>query len=107
MSELRKPSTKKTKKLNSKIDYPAYYNIIICADNITYPDFIKAILRFIYYKTEAETNIILQQLYIKGKAIVGSYVKEIAVTKQNLTQRKAIKNNFPLSCLIEINKTKT
>lgn len=106
MSEMRKTSIKKSNKITPNIPIPPYYKVIIYEDEITPYGFIKAILEFIYYKTEEEINIISKKLYSDGKVIIGTYIKEVAITKQSLTERNAKNNNFPLSCLIEIVEVK-
>lgn len=104
MSEQPNHSKKKQTNPNKKIDCPPYYDVIIYNDNTTTFQFIHAILSVIFAKNEEESIAISKKIDDEGQAIVGSYVKEIAATKQYFTTLNAENYNFPLSCTIEPSK---
>lgn len=101
MSEQPNHSKRKQTNPNKKIEYPPYYDVVIHNDNTTTFQFIHAILTVIFAKDEEETIAIGKKIDKDGHAIVGSYVKEIAITKQYFTNLNAENYNFPLSCTIE------
>lgn len=104
MSEKPNYSKKKQLNLNEKIDYPPYYDVILYNDNTTTFQFIHGILSVIFGKNEEESIAIGKKIHDEGHAVVGSYVKEIALTKQYFTNANSENYKFPLNCVIEVSK---
>ena len=87
--EKRKCGTDVLDRLNVKM--PAKYNVIMFNDDTTYYDAVIFILVKIFQKTKNEA---INKAQADGKAVVGSYYKDIASTRVQLAMDFAQKNNF-------------
>ncbi|NCP98125.1 ATP-dependent Clp protease adaptor ClpS [archaeon] len=76
---------------------PRKYNVIFISDDFTPLSFIIKILEVIFNKSLIEAEVLIQNLHNDGKAIVGTYILEVAQTKQAQTLFNAQKRNFPLT----------
>lgn len=89
---------KKSKKQILKIKKPPLYNIILHNDDVTTFEFVILVLIEIYNKSQEEATLLTIQIHEQGKAIVATYPYEIAITKKQITDVNAKRNNFPLVC---------
>lgn len=80
---------------------PRHYRVIMHNDDFTPMDFVVEILEDIFHKDEIEAVRLMMKVHESGRAVVGSYPRDIAVTKvQNATTR-AKEEGFPLRITIE------
>lgn len=89
---------KKSKKQILKIKKPPLYNVILHNDDVTTFEFVILVLIEIYNKSQEEATLLTIQIHEQGKAIVATYPYEIAITKKQITDVNAKRNNFPLVC---------
>ncbi len=89
---------KKSKKPILKIKKPPLYNVILHNDDVTTFEFVILVLIEIYNKSQEEATLLTIQIHEQGKAIVATYPYEIAITKKQITDVNAKRNNFPLVC---------
>jgi ATP-dependent Clp protease adaptor protein ClpS len=101
MSEKSHPTNKKTKKNNAPIRRPQRYKVVFFNDIFTPFKLVHMLLVIIFHKTEEEADTLSMAIHNNGKATVGIYTKEIALTKQRLTEFNLEKNGYPLICKIE------
>ncbi len=87
--------------LGSKFEEPSLYNVVIHNDDYTTMEFVSALLLKEFHKTSEAAAKITMQIHEKGKAIVGTYTKEIAETKQARGMSYAKTSEFPLEITIE------
>lgn len=80
---------------------PALYRVIMHNDDVTTMDFVVMVLATIFHKSELEAEVIMLKIHHEGKAVVGTYYRDIAVTKQMQTMSLARENNFPLVVTVE------
>lgn len=86
----------------SKIKEPSQYNVVFHNDDFTPMDFVTLILIHIFQKTEPEAFSLMMKVHNEGKALVGSYSYDIALSKTNRAITIARDNGFPLR--ITVNK---
>jgi ATP-dependent Clp protease adaptor protein ClpS len=72
------------------------YHVIFLNDNYTPMDFVVEVLSKIFGKSENEAINIMMKVHNDGKAIVGTYIEDIAQTKSETVKRIAKDNEFPL-----------
>lgn len=77
------------------------YNVIMHNDDITTMDFVVMVLKSIFRKSAEDAETIMLKIHNEGKAVVGTYYKDIAQTKAYYTMDLARKNGFPLKLTIE------
>ena len=93
-------SITKTKK-KTKALLPRKYLVFLLNDDYTTMEFVVEILETIFSKAPAEAVSLMLEVHNKGKALCGSYTKEIAEAKVELVHTKAKEAEYPLRCFIE------
>ncbi len=88
-------------RINSKIKEPKQYNVIMHNDDFTTMDFVVAILVDIFHKDEVTAQAIMLGVHKQGKAIVGKYPYDIAITKVNIALTRAKEAGFPFRMTVE------
>jgi len=84
-----------------ELQEPQMYKVLLHNDDYTSMDFVVDVLTGIFHKTQQQAEQIMWQIHEKGKAIVGVYTYEIAVTKVQQVKQKAKQNEFPLLATVE------
>lgn len=84
-----------------RIKEPRKYNVIFHNDDFTPMDFVTLILKHIFFKNEIEAETLMLKVHNEGKANVGTYTYDIAVTKANEATNIARKNGFPLRITVK------
>jgi ATP-dependent Clp protease adaptor protein ClpS len=84
-----------------ELQEPQMYKVLLHNDDYTSMDFVVDILISIFHKTHQQAEQIMLQIHEKGKAIVGVYTYEIAVTKAQQVKQRAKQHEFPLLATVE------
>lgn len=95
------PLTATISRTQSKIRLPGKWKVIILNDDYTPAEFVINVLREVFNKTEEDANKLMLAIHQTGKAQVGSYTKEIAETKVQITMDAARDYNYPLTAYAE------
>ena len=82
-------------KTRIKIREPKKYKVIMLNDDFTTMDFVVSILIDIFKKDPASAEQIMMFVHKNGKAVVGIYPYDIAVTKTDEALRRAKAAGFP------------
>jgi ATP-dependent Clp protease adaptor protein ClpS len=88
--------TKSLDETKDEVREPGMYHVIFLNDNYTPMDFVVEVLSKIFGKSENEAINIMMKVHNDGKAIVGTYIEDIAQTKSETVKRIAKDNEFPL-----------
>ena len=86
----------------TKLDTPRKYNVIFHNDDYTPMEFVIELLMILFNKNPEDAFNITQTVHLNGKAIVGSYPKNIATMKVKKVQDIAKENEYPLKCTMEV-----
>lgn len=84
-----------------ELDEPKMYVVFMLNDDYTSWDFCLRIITSVFHKTLEEADRITQDIHTKGKGLCGIYNYEIAETKAKTVELQALKESFPMKCLIE------
>ena len=76
-------------------DYPRMYRVIMHNDDFTTMEFVVDVLRKVFFKPEEEANQLMLKVHKEGKATVGLYTLDIAVSKSQKAMRMARDQGFP------------
>lgn len=87
--------------LKSKIKEPRQFNVIMHNDDFTTMEFVVNILIDIFHKDEITAEAIMLGVHKNGKAVVGKYPYDIAITKVNIALSKAKTQGFPFRMTVE------
>ena len=79
-----------------KTKKPSMYNVFIYNDDVTDVRFVEAILSEIFKKDKNEMQDINDAPQREGKALVGVYIRDVAVTRCNIAMQLAKENRFPV-----------
>jgi len=79
-----------------KIGRPKRYKVIFYNDDYTPMDLVTLILMEVFNKGTQEAYSIMMKVHKGGRAIAGTYSKEIAETKVTTTRMFARKYGYPL-----------
>ena len=84
-----------------KIKEPQKYNVIMINDDFTSMEFVVRILIDIFHKDPVNAESIMMYVHKNGRAIVGTYSYDIALTKTNAAMTRARDEGFPFRMTIE------
>lgn len=84
-----------------KIREPKQYKVIMHNDDFTTMDFVVEILIDVFHKDNAEAERLMLLVHKSGKATVGIYPYDIAVTKVQVSKERAKQAGFPFRLTIE------
>ena len=88
-------------KTRINIKEPKHYRVIMHNDDFTSMDFVVEILVDIFHKEEAEAERLMLMVHESGRAAVGAYPYDIAVTKVQAATARAKEEGYPFRMTIE------
>lgn len=88
-------------KTRIKIRQPKHYRVIMHNDDFTSMEFVVEILIDIFHKESAEAERLMMLVHQSGKAAVGEYPYDIAVTKVQKAAARARQEGFPFRMTVE------
>ena len=91
--------TKEKTRIN--VREPKHYRVIMHNDDFTPMDFVVEILMDIFRKDLLEAERLMLMVHENGRAVVGSYSYDIAVTKVRSASARAKEEGFPFRMTVE------
>lgn len=88
-------------KTRINIREPKHFRVIMHNDDFTTMDFVVEILIDIFHKNEAEAQRLMLMVHKSGRAAVGTYPYDIAVTKVQTAMSRAKEEGFPFRMTVE------
>jgi ATP-dependent Clp protease adaptor protein ClpS len=88
-------------KQKQKLQRPKLYKVLLHNDNYTTRDFVVAVLREVFHKSETDAVQIMLHVHYNGIGVAGVYTFEVAETKIRLVEKLARENDFPLRLSME------
>lgn len=92
---------KTREKTRINIREPKHYRVIMHNDDFTSMDFVVEILIDIFRKALPEAERLMLMVHESGRAAIGSYPYDIAVTKVNTATARAKSQGFPFRMTVE------
>jgi len=84
-----------------RVTRPRKYKVIMLNDDYTPMEFVIRILEDIFHKSSAEATRLMLTVHRQGASVIGTYSREIAITKRDKSIRFARENGFPLVLEVE------
>lgn len=88
-------------KTRIRIKEPKHYRVIMHNDDFTSMDFVVEILMDIFHKEEAEAQRLMLMVHESGRAVIGAYPYDIAVTKVQTALGLAKEQGYPFRMTVE------
>ena len=88
-------------KTRIRIKEPKHYRVIMHNDDFTSMDFVVEIMMDIFHKEEAEAQRLMLMVHESGRAAVGAYPYDIAVTKVQAATARAKEEGYPFRMTVE------
>ena len=84
-----------------KLTRPTLYKVLLHNDNYTTREFVVAVLKEVFHKSEADAVQIMLHVHYNGIGVAGVYTFEVAETKIRTVEAAARENGFPLRLSME------
>ena len=84
-----------------KVKEPKRYNVIMFNDDFTTMDFVVSILIEIFHMNAISAEAIMMSVHKSGKAVIGTYTYDVAVTKVRLAMNRAREAGYPFRMTVE------
>ena len=88
-------------KQHQKLQKPRLYKVLLHNDNYTTRDFVVAVLKEVFHKSESEAVQVMLHVHHNGIGVAGVYTYDVAETKVRLVERLARAHEFPLRLSME------
>lgn len=85
----------------ARIKEPRQFHVIMHNDDFTTMEFVVSVLIDIFHKDQVTAEAIMLGVHNKGKAVVGKYPYDIAVTRVNMALTRAKAEGFPFRMTVE------
>ncbi len=87
--------------VTTKVKRPSMYNVVLLNDDFTPMDFVTQILTDIFSHSMEDAMAIMLEVHHYGRAVAGTFTKEIATEKSEEAMKLANINEFPLVTTVE------
>ncbi len=88
-------------KPEKKLKKPTLYKVLLHNDNYTTREFVVAVLKEVFHKSETDAVQIMLHVHYNGIGVAGVYTFEVAETKIRIVEAAARDNGFPLRLSME------
>jgi ATP-dependent Clp protease adaptor protein ClpS len=88
-------------KKKEKLQKPPLFKVLFHNDNYTTMEFVVAVLRDVFNKSESDAVAIMLNVHRNGLGVAGVYTWEVAETKLRKTEALARASDFPLRLSLE------
>ncbi len=84
-----------------KLKKPPLYNVMLLNDDYTPMEFVVDVLRIFFRHERPKATQIMLEVHTKGKAVCGTYTRDIAETKTAQVNDYSREHQHPLLCVVE------
>jgi ATP-dependent Clp protease adaptor protein ClpS len=86
---------------DERVDTPRLWRVLLHNDDFTTQEFVVWVLETVFQKSTAEARAIMLHVHHAGMGVAGLYTRDVAETKQRITERLAEQQEFPLRVTVE------
>ncbi len=85
----------------TQLKKPSRYSVVMLDDDYTPMEFVVCVIEKIFHKAREEATRIMLDVHNKGRATVGSYTHDVALSKVEQVHNLAEQDQHPLQCVLE------
>jgi len=85
----------------TRLQEPRLFRVLLLNDDYTTMDFVVKVIVAVFHRSASEATRIMLDVHRKGRGVVGTYTRDIAVTKVAQVHEMARENDFPLRATAE------
>ncbi len=82
----------------AKVKPPRQYSVLLINDDFTPMDFVVGVLSHIFRLSNEDAMRVMLEVHIRGEGVAGTYSREVAETKLEMTHAFAQQSGHPLRC---------
>ena len=90
-----------SEKTKIKVKEPSRYNVIMHNDDFTTMEFVVSILEDIFHMDSITANRVMMAVHKSGRAVIGSYPYDVAVTRVKTALARAKSKGYPFRMTVE------
>lgn len=75
---------------------PENYEVVMHNDDFTPMDFVTHVLMRLFFHPQSVAEALMMRIHTQGEAVVGTYVYDVALSKQHKATELARANDYPL-----------
>lgn len=87
--------------LKKELERPSRYHVVLLNDDFTPMDFVVDVLKIFFGMTEERAMQVMLTVHTQGKAVCGTYSKDVADTKAYEVCVFSKEHEHPLLCVVE------
>lgn len=88
-------------RVKPRLRHPRLFRVIMLNDDYTPMDFVVHVLEAFFSMSREQATRVMLQVHTEGRAVCGTYSRDVAETKAEQVNRHARLNEHPLICNIE------
>ncbi len=88
-------------KQKQRVEPPPLYNIVLLNDDYTPMEWVVRVLQTYFGKTEEAAGLIMMTVHRSGKAVAGTYPKDLAESKAAMVNQVSQGEGHPFTCDVE------
>lgn len=85
-----------------ELDEPKMYKVIIQNDDFTPMELVVVVLKVFFHMTDETAEMVMLEAHKTGKAVCGTFTRDIAETKAKMVNDFAQSEEQPLQCETEV-----
>lgn len=82
-------------------DKPKMYSVVLHNDDFTPMEFVTILLSDVFNKNVDQAVQLMLKVHNEGKAVAGTYTRDVAETKQSQSMERAQREEHPLRVTVE------
>ncbi len=91
-------------RVKPRLQRPRMYKVVMMNDDYTPMDFVVHVLELFFNMHREQATHIMLKVHTEGRAVCGTYTRDIAETKAEQVNAYARQNEHPLLCNIEVSE---
>lgn len=84
------------------VEIPKQYQVVLCNDDYTPMEFVVEVIQHFFHVSEDVAVRLMMQVHVEGRAVCGTFSRDVAETIVGLVNEYARLNEYPLMSVMEV-----